>query len=76
MLVDFDAVTMLFDGLDLNTSFVGFGCVEVTMLMEKYNLLPNDALHLATMKRYGITNIATNDGDFERVPWLNVWKPR
>lgn len=75
-LVDFDVVTMLFDGLDLNTSFIGFGCVEVTMLMEKCNLLPNDALHLATMKRYGITNIATNDGDFERVPWLNVWKPR
>jgi predicted nucleic acid-binding protein len=75
-LVDFDAVTMLFDGLDLNISFIGFGCVEVTMLMGKYNLLPNDALHLATMKRYGITNIATNDGDFERAPWLKIWKPR
>lgn len=75
-LVDFDVVTMLFDGLDLNISFIGFGCVEVTILIEKYNLLPNDALHLATMKRYGITNIATNDGDFKRVRGLKVWKPR
>ncbi len=30
--------------------------------------------HLATMKRHGITNIATNDRDFERAPWLNIWK--
>ena len=31
--------------------------------------------HVATMKRQGITNIATNDPDFERVEWLKVWKP-
>jgi len=74
-LVDFDAVTMLFDELDLNISFIGFECVEVTMLMEKYNLLPNDAMHLATMEKYGLTNIATNDSDFERVDWIKVWKP-
>ena len=42
---------------------------------KKYGLLSNDAVHLATMKRHGITNIATNDGDFERVEWLNIWKP-
>jgi predicted nucleic acid-binding protein len=42
---------------------------------KKYGLLSNDAVHLATMKRYGITNIATNDRDFERVEWLNIWKP-
>ncbi len=38
-------------------------------------LLPNDAIHVATMKRHGITSIATNDPDFERVGWLKVWKP-
>lgn len=26
-------------------------------------------------KSYGITNIATNDRDYEKVEWLNVWKP-
>jgi predicted nucleic acid-binding protein len=66
---------MLFDGLDLTMSFTGFGCAEVAILMGGYNLLPNDAIHLATVRRYGITNIATNDRDFERVDWLNVWKP-
>lgn len=42
---------------------------------KKYGLLSNDAVHLATMKRHGITNIATNDRDFERVEWLNIQKP-
>ena len=42
---------------------------------KKYGLLSNDAIHVATMKRQGITNIATNDPDFERVEWINIWKP-
>ena len=37
--------------------------------------MSNDAIHVATMKRYGITNIATNDPDFERVGGIKVWKP-
>lgn len=45
--------------------------VEVS---KKYGLMATDAFHVATMKRYGITNIATNDPDFERVEWINVWK--
>ena len=40
-----------------------------------YGLLSNDAIHLATMKKHGITSIATNDRDFERVEWLNIRKP-
>ncbi len=42
---------------------------------ERYGLLSNDAIHLATMKKHGITSIATNDRDFERVEWLNIQKP-
>ncbi|WP_461067293.1 type II toxin-antitoxin system VapC family toxin [Spirosoma horti] len=34
-------------------------------LMEKYNLLPNDALILATCKLNGIEQIASYDADFE-----------
>jgi predicted nucleic acid-binding protein len=48
-------------------------CNEVfhrTMIAES-----NDAIHATTMKRYGITNIATNDPDFERVSGIKVWKP-
>jgi hypothetical protein len=33
------------------------------------------SLHVVTMHRYGITNIATNDSDFERVEWVLIWKP-
>ena len=42
---------------------------------KKHCLLSNDAIHVATMKKYGVTNIATNDSDFDRVRWLKVWKP-
>lgn len=44
-------------------------------ISKRYWLMATDALHVATMKRNGITNIATNDPDFEKVEWLNVWKP-
>ncbi|MCK4734008.1 MAG: PIN domain-containing protein [Methanophagales archaeon] len=37
--------------------------------------MSNDVIHVATMKKRGISNIATNDPDFERVNWLKVWKP-
>jgi predicted nucleic acid-binding protein len=43
--------------------------------MKRYRLMSNDAIHVATMKGHGITNIATNDPDFERVEWLKVWTP-
>ena len=43
--------------------------------MFEYSLLPNDAIHVATCKEHGITNIATNDKDFERVNFLKIWKP-
>ena len=43
--------------------------------INNYALLTNDAFHLATMKKRGLTNIATNDRDFERIEWLSVWKP-
>ena len=48
---------------------------ECYKAIKNYTLLTNDAFHVATMKRHGITNIATNDPDFERVEWLKVWKP-
>ncbi|NQE52191.1 tRNA(fMet)-specific endonuclease VapC [ANME-1 cluster archaeon GoMg3.2] len=49
--------------------------VVVLESMKRYRLMSNDAIHVATMKKRGITDIATNDPDFERVNWLKVWKP-
>lgn len=39
-------------------------------------LLTNDALTIATMKKLGLTDLATNDDDFDRVEGITVWKPR
>ena len=40
---------------------------DVLEVMEKYRLLPNDALIAATCKHHGIRKIATFDPDFKRV---------
>jgi len=44
-------------------------------IKNEYGLLTNDAITLAVMRRYHLTNIATNDPDFERISDLKVWKP-
>ncbi len=49
--------------------------VVVLESMKRYRLMSNDAIHVAAMEKRGITNIATNDPDFERVGWIKVWKP-
>lgn len=52
------------------------GLVEKSIdLGLRYGLLTTDAIHLSTMKQYGITNIATNDSDFERVKSITIYKP-
>ncbi|MGB7532158.1 MAG: type II toxin-antitoxin system VapC family toxin [Halobacteriota archaeon] len=48
---------------------------NVLEVMEKYRLLPNDALIATTCKQYGITKIATFDSDFERIDFLEVITP-
>ncbi len=41
--------------------------------IEKYSLLPRDAIHLATMLSLGIKNIVTTDVDFTKVDGINVY---
>lgn len=74
-LVNFNAVTKLFENLRVEILSVEYKCKEIVEFISRYSLLPNDAIHVATMKRHRIENIATNDKDFERVEWINVWKP-
>ncbi len=38
-------------------------------------LLSHDALHLTVMQSMGLSDIATNDNDFERIEGITVWKP-
>ena len=40
--------------------------------MEKYHLLPNDALIVATCKYYWIRKLASFDEDFKRVEFLEI----
>ncbi len=61
--VDDLRITLLSDYQDVNA---------VCRIMEKYRLLPNDALIAATCKHYGIRKIATFDEDFKRVDFLEV----
>jgi predicted nucleic acid-binding protein len=44
-------------------------------IAKKNMLLAHDAQHVAVMKYESISNIASNDGDFERVEGITVWKP-
>ena len=48
---------------------------EFVDLSKKYRLSAMDSAHLATMKRNELTNLATNDANFERVAELKIWKP-
>ncbi len=41
-------------------------------IVEKFKLLPNDALIAATCKHHGINKIASFDEDFKRVDFLEV----
>ncbi|CAG0960978.1 MAG: PIN domain protein [Candidatus Methanoperedens nitroreducens] len=43
--------------------------------MKMYNLLSSDAIHLSSCKLQNIEYMATNDSDFERVDFLNLWMP-
>ena len=40
-----------------------------------YGLFVNDSINLACAQRIGITDIATLDADFSRVPSITVWEP-
>lgn len=43
-------------------------------VMNRYKLLPNDALIATTCRHYGVNKIATFDEDFKRVEFLEVVK--
>jgi predicted nucleic acid-binding protein len=44
--------------------------LDALRVMDEHRLKPRDALHVALMKRYGITEIASDDSDFDRVPGI------
>lgn len=49
--------------------------LEASVARKEFGLLTNDSIIVTIMNSYGISNIATNDSDFERIQYLKIWKP-
>lgn len=49
--------------------------VESQVFKIEYGILSNDSLTIKIMKELGISNLASNDLDFKRVDWLNLYLP-
>ncbi len=45
------------------------------LFRDNYGLLANDSILLAVMARERLTDLATNDPDFRRVPGIRLWTP-
>jgi predicted nucleic acid-binding protein len=44
-------------------------------LSQQYGLLSNDALIITVMQAHGLTNLASHDADFDRVPGITRYGP-
>jgi predicted nucleic acid-binding protein len=44
-------------------------------IRQNEGLLTNDSIVVAAVKELGLSNLATNDNDFDQIKWLNVYKP-
>ncbi len=42
---------------------------------DEYGLLTDDSKTLAVMRHHGLTDLASNDEDFRRVPDIRLWTP-
>jgi predicted nucleic acid-binding protein len=66
---------------DVNRMQIPMLPVDMQVLMvaaemaSQYGLLTNDAIIVALMRQNALSDLATNDDDFDRVDDLNVWKP-
>jgi predicted nucleic acid-binding protein len=48
---------------------------SATRLSQQYELLTSDALVVAVMRLHGLTNLASEDDDFDRVPGITRYAP-
>jgi uncharacterized protein len=46
-----------------------------TLASQQFELLTGDALVVAVMQAHGLTHLASNDADFDRVPGLTRYEP-
>ena len=70
------AVATLVRALNISIELITTDILETAAgLSSQLCLLTNDAVSIATMKRLGLTNLATNDDDFDQIG-ITIWKPR
>lgn len=48
---------------------------EATTISQQFGLLSNDALAVAIMQHHALVDLASNDSDFDRVPWIRRYAP-
>ncbi|MBN1168077.1 MAG: PIN domain-containing protein [Methanospirillaceae archaeon] len=48
---------------------------DIFHIMDRYHLMPHDALITGSCKQYGLDKIVTNDTDFTRVDFLEIINP-
>jgi predicted nucleic acid-binding protein len=48
---------------------------SATTIAGRYQLLMGDALITAVMQAQGLTSLASQDADFDRVPWIKRYSP-
>ena len=48
---------------------------ESAEIRNNEGLLTNDSLVVATMKKYNISKLITNDAGFDNTNWIEVYKP-
>jgi len=46
-----------------------------TNIRQSEGLLTNDSIVIAAMKDLGLSNLVTNDNDFDHIKWLRIYKP-
>jgi len=44
-------------------------------IRQSEGLLTNDSIVVAAIKDLGLSSLVTNDNDFDRIEWLNIYKP-
>ena len=77
LLVDFHTAATALRQLNVSVLPIDLATlVAGTEVSQRTGLLTNDAIILAIMESAGLTHLVTNDGDFDSIPGLTVWKPR
>ena len=70
------ATTIAFEQLGISVLDVTYrDLLESEQIRRRYGLLTNDSLLVAVMHRYKISDLATADTDFARLPGLRLWTP-